>query len=46
MTVDIHDLLPRKGPVRYNHYGSLVDEGEAAQNEDGSCGETEVVSFV
>ena len=32
--VYIRKLLPRDGPVTYNHYGSLVPEDESPENQE------------
>ena len=52
VSVDIHELIPREGPVTFNLYGSLVadDETSEVDNEAGArganndLGETPVVS--
>ena len=46
ISLDIHDLLPRYGPV--NAYGSHLVETENEQNEDDGAApsETQVVCFL
>lgn len=33
-SVDIHELVPRDGPVTYNRYGSLVAEDDLPETQE------------